>query len=345
MVAGACGLGLAAVLPGAAAGATSQAQAGDFAGPPSLTEEMTSFYPKQVVVHQGDKVKFSILGFHTVTFPKAGSPFPRLLQSDGANPAANDPAGAPYWWSGTTRSLMINPTVVSPAGGTTVTGARTVSSGAPQGNRPSFTVTFPRTGTFQVLCLVHPTMKGSVKVLPSVASAPTSAELARRAAKQKAADRQAARDLIRKAPSKAGASDVLIGPGDNRATILAFFPKLRTVTAGSDVTFRMGGRNEIHTVTFGPQQFVGQVAKKTFEGSGLGLDSEGTLPTDPPALGPPSVSPAAHGNGFVSSGILADPGMPVSAPHRFTFRFSTPGVYSFTCLVHPEMKGRIVVTA
>lgn len=340
IAAGACASGVALAMSGTAAGATAQVQAGDF-GPQAAA--MNTFYPKQAVVRRGDRVRFSIVGFHTVAFPKRGGSVPPLIVPDGPNPVTNDPAGLPYWWSATTPQLMFNPKAAAPSGGTSVTGAKLVNSGAPQGNRPSFTVSFPKAGTFQVRCAVHPNMIGSVKVLPPDATPLSAARQARRAARQKAKDRRDARDFVREAPGEAGANEVLIGPGSHRVAILGFFPKLRTVPAGSDVTFRMDGRNEVHTVSFGPGPFLQQVARASFQGSGLAVESQGSYPTDPPALGPPAVTATAHGNGFVSSGILTDPGVP-PGPRRFTFRFSTPGVYQYICLIHPEMRGRIAVT-
>ena len=71
------------------------------------------------------------------------------------------------------------------------------------------------------------------------------------------------------------------------------------------------------------------------------LASEGTYPSDPPGT-PPSVSPTSHGNGFVSSGVLVDPGLQ-GGPKAFTFRFPTAGIYDFRCMIHPSMRGRITV--
>ena len=70
--AGAVGLAGAILAPAmlAAAPATAQVTEGDFA-PPMLTE-FNTFFPGRTVIHQGDKVRFTILGFHTLVIPKNG---------------------------------------------------------------------------------------------------------------------------------------------------------------------------------------------------------------------------------------------------------------------------------
>lgn len=337
-----CGLGAALALPAGAVGATAQVQVGDFGKKSGA--EFTAFYPNQAVVHVGDKVKFSIVGFHTVVFPKKRSSLPPLVVPGAPNAPKTDPAGQPYWWSGITPQLNFNPAVAAPSGGTAVTGAKTVNSGAPQGRRPTFTVSFPKAGTYQVRCAVHPNMRGSVKVLPEDSPLKSAAQVRAAVKKEKAADAKAAASLVKTAPAKAGASDIIIGPGNARIDVFGFFPSTRTVPLNSTVTFRMGGREEIHTATFGPQPFLDAVTKASFEGNGLAIGSEGAYPSDPPQAGPPAVTPTAHGNGFVSSGVLSDPGVIKGQPSSFTFRFSTPGTFQFECLVHSDMKGSIVVT-
>ena len=76
-------------------------------------------------------------------------------------------------------ALNFNPAAVAPRGGTVATGAKTISSGFLNGDPPKFTVTFPKTGTFQVRCAVHPKMKGTITVLAGDAAVPTEAALAR----------------------------------------------------------------------------------------------------------------------------------------------------------------------
>ena len=341
---GGAGAVAALVLPVAALGASpAQVQAGDFNRSPEI--EFNAFYPGTITVAQGSRIRFTAFGFHTITFPKKGTALPSLIVAGPAlNPPQTNPAGAPYWWGGTTPQLGFNPAVPGPSGGTAVTGAKMVSSGFLPDKNPTFTVSFPKKGTFQVRCLVHPNMKGTVKVVakgsPSVT---TAAQATARATAQKKADRAAVNKAIvttRSAP----ANVVTISPGDNHGEAFAFFPAKRTVAVGQPVTFRMAGRNENHTVSFGPAAFLENVSKVSFQGNGLTVDALGAYPSNPPAAGPPVVTPTANGNGFVNSGVLRDPGTtPASLPTSFTVTFGQPGVYRYICLIHTEMQGQITV--
>ena len=327
-------MGLGAVKPAAV-------QVGDFNRSPEI--EFNAFFPRHITVAQNSSIKFTVFGFHTVTFPAKGKKAPPFIVPSAPNPVTNSPAGTPYWWSGVTPQLGLNPAVPAPSGGTKVTGAKLVSSGFLPDKKPVFTVSFPKTGTFKVQCLVHPNMKGTVTVVAKGSPRITTAAKAKAGAKR---EKKAQRARVNRAIAKARATQgntVIISPGNKQAQAFAFYPAAKTVSAGSQVTFKMSGGNEVHTVSFGPAAFLTAVAKKTFEGTGLALDAEGAYPSDPPAAGPPAVTPTANGNGYVNSGILTDPGFPGANPHRFTFTFPQPGVYAYQCLVHPEMRGTITV--
>ena len=342
---GGAGLLAALIAPAAVLGAAPAAkvQVGDFNRSPEI--EFNAFYPGHVTVAQGSKVTFTAFGFHTITFPKKGAKLPSFVVAGPAmNPAQTNAAGAPFWWSGVTPQLAPNPAVPGPTGGTVVTGARTVSSGFLPDKKPNFTVSFPKTGTFQVRCLVHPNMKGTVTVVPKGSpKVSTATQIAAQVKAQKKADRAAVNAAVVKTRS-APADVVTISPGNNQGQAFAFYPAKRAAAVGQPVTFRMGGRNEVHTVSFGPAAYLDNASKVTFQGSGLELNALGAYPSNPPAAGPPVVTPTANGNGYVNSGILRDPGNPVPAPTSFTVTFGQPGVYDYICLVHPEMRGQITVS-
>ncbi len=339
-IGGGLAVGLFAASPGSAATGPAVVEAGGFNQ--QLAVGYNTFYPRHLTVERGSSVRFSIIGFHTVTFPKRGTRVPPLVVAGPAlNPVTNDSAGQPYWWGGQTPALAIRATAAAPGGGTRVTGARTVNSGFPAGPRPTFTVTFPKLGTFQVNCAVHPRMRGRVTVVPKGSAAvDTAAEIARAARRDKAADLRAARRDARKAARRKATQPVLIGIGDARQEAFSFAPTASTVPVGGSMDFRMAGANEIHTVTFGPSDFLDDVGKRTFEGTGLGLDPEGAYASDPPTAAP-SLTPTLHGNGFLNSGVLTEPGEP--GRHRFTVTFPTAGVYQYRCLVHPDMRGQVTV--
>ena len=88
-------------------------------------------------------------------------------------------------------------------------------------------------------------------------------------------------------------------------------------------------------MTFGPTAFVDQV-EKTFGNAQADLPGEGTFPSDPPTGAPVTIPPTSHGSGFLNSGVLFDPGAGPGA-HIFQVTFSTPGVYSFRCIIHSNI--------
>jgi plastocyanin len=335
--AGAVAAGL--LVPGVANGATASAQWGDFDRNSPLA--WNTLLPGTVTIEKGDKVSFTVVGFHTVTLPGRGAKLPPLIVPSGQNnPAQNDPGGTPYWWGGVTPLLQLNPAALGPSGGTVFNGSRTVNSGAVQGNPPKFTVTFTKKGTFTVRCLVHPKMTGKIRVVDD--STDTAAKRRARAARERAAQKATALKTVAKAAKATGAT-VQIGPGNAKVQALAFYPANRKVTPGGTVNFKMVGKNEVHTVTFGPKAYVEGVAKTTFQGQGLELAGEGMYPSDPPAAGVPSLTPTSHGNGFLNSGVLADPGSGIPGPKAFSVTFPVAGSFEYMCLVHPEMRGRITV--
>jgi plastocyanin len=335
--AGAVAAGL--LVPTAASAATAKVNWGNF---DRTGIGFNTMQPGTVTVKKGDKVTFDVIGFHTVTLLGRGAKLPPLfLPSATLNPAQNDPAGVPYWWAGTTPLIQLNGAAAAPAGGTTYNGRKTVNSGVLPGNAPKFTVTFPKVGTFTVRCVVHPRMKGKVRVLPTTAS-DTAAKRKARAAKEQAAQTKTVQRLVRKADRSKGPV-VAIGPGNAKAQAFSFHPADRKVAPGSTVTFRMAGGNEVHTVTFGPKAYVEALAKAAFEGSGPTVAGEGFYPSDPPTAGIPSLQPTSHGNGFLNSGLLADTGTGIPAPKSFRITFPTAGTYDYICLVHTFMRGKITV--
>lgn len=338
---GAGALAAALLVPSLANGATAKANWGNF---DRTGVAFNTLQPSTVTVSKGDKVTFSLLGFHTLVIPKAGAKVPGLISTTTTlNPVTNDPAGVPYWWSGTAPVLDANIAAIGPSGGKVANGTKTVNSGLLNGNAPKFTVTFPKIGTFQIRCAIHPNMKGTVKVVAK--SGDTAAKRKARTATESAAQLATVKDLIKKA-DKATGNVIAIGPGNRQAETYSFQPSKRKVAPGSTVTFSMDNAgNEVHTVTFGPKAFVvGNVAQKFFPTSptNLAFGSEAAYPSDPPPAGVPSLTPTTHGIGFLNSGLLADKGV-APLPRKFAVTFPTAGVFTFHCIVHPEMTGTITV--
>ncbi len=183
----------------------------------------------------------------------------------------------------------INPLVAAPTANTAVTGKAFVNSGLPEnGPNPSFTVSFPRVGTFVVRCAPHPKMRATVKVLPKKAKTPQASRTAARVAKEKAADARTRPRCSKKAPK----NTVLIAPGTQRVAIFAFRPAATTINAGDTLTFRMAGRNENHTVSFGPANVLAGLSQSF---AGPAPSPQAVYPSDPPPAGVPSLTATSHG--------------------------------------------------
>jgi plastocyanin len=322
------------------------------AGPPKPPKaahlDFNGFFPSANRVHVGDSISFAINGFHTVSFLAKGQVPPPLIILAPSSPISGklDGAGAPFWFNGQ-PSQVINPLVAAPSGGKKYAGKGFLNSGlpAPSGPPKPFVVKFTKAGTFTFNCLVHPGMKGTVRVLPKSRPVP-SAKLdgATAKAEERAASAQAL--LLRKV--KPAANTVLAGnDGTGPVAWLRFFPQSLKVKAGTAVEFKISSSREVHTITFGPAAYLAEI-ENTFTTPQpspggpptLIVNPLGAYPSDPPPL--PAFTGANHGNGFEGSGVLSNGGGPLPSAVKITF--TKPGVYGFDCVIHPSMHGTITVT-
>ena len=71
------------------------------------------------------------------------------------------------------------------------------------------------------------------------------------------------------------------------------------------------------------------------------FDPRGVYPSDP--LGSVAqLTPSYHGNGFWNSGAL-DAQASTLPSNAAKVTFAAPGTYKFACLVHPVMRGTVIV--
>jgi len=120
---------------------------------------------------------------------------------------------------------------------------------------------------------------------------------------------------------RAGLSD----PDHTSIAVLQFMPAKATVAVGQKVSWSWNDTKEPHTVTFFPP---GQSAPAP------GSDQSLFAPTPPTG--------AYDGTTLVNSGLV--PQGPQAAP-PFEMTFATAGTYNYTCVIHPQMVGTIVVAA
>jgi plastocyanin len=338
------------LVPAAAEGATRTVVAGPpgkVAGTPK-DGDSNQFFRKTVTVHTGDKVRWQFRGFHTVTIPAKGKKPPPLISPDpsGAKVAGvNDAAGNPFWFNGQAK-LVLDPLGALPVGGKTYNGKKLVSSGAPlQGEPKPYTIKFTKKGNYTYYCTVHPGQKGTVKVVGKNRAIPSNKANARAAKKEYA---KVAKRLIKDAKFAGPAGNAVEAGHDTiETTIFRFFPTTKNVPVGTTVTFAMSAKTtEVHTISFGPADYLtgianGFIGPDPANPQGLPVVSAiAAYPSDVPTL--PAYDGTSHGNGYLNGGIIdRDAATPSGGETRITF--SKAGTYNYICLIHPDMKGSIVV--
>ena len=335
-----------------------------WAGPPqvlppprgvSKQADALAFFPESVTVTAGQPVTFQFSGFHTVTFTGGQTPPPVIAPSKNLKqPLLKDAAGQPMWWSGGQVPLLtLNPAAVPQVGGATIASPSQVrSSGvlrvlqAPPNRPPKpYTLTFLKPGVYRFFCLVHPGMHGVINVLPSTATPPTAEQTA--AALKTQAGKVIA-DLRRiQSQNPTEKLTVWVGAGtQSGAEVASMFPRRLVVKTGDVVKFVNHDTTDIHTVTFGPVGYTGQIEKTFISPKGI-ANPFGVLSSEPPGATPPPPEAlvydgANHGNGYLNAGVLS-PYSSNQTPHLVRIKFTRPGIYHFECVIHQNMDGTIIV--
>jgi plastocyanin len=284
-----------------------------------------------------------------VTLPPKGKKPPAFIGPDpagGTTAGVNDAAGNPFWFNGLPK-LTLTPDGALPAGGKSYNGRKLVSSGAPLGaGAPKpYTVKFTKKGVYSYYCTIHTGQKGRVKVVGKAKAIPSNR------ANAKAAKKEYAKVVkrLKKDGKFAGPAGNAVRAGNDtlRSTILGFFPATKSVPVGTTVTFAMSPvTTEAHTISFGPADYLtaaanGFVGPDPANPAGLPVVSSlAAYPSDPPPGAP--ADGTNHGNGFVNTGVIdGDAASP--QPNSAQVTFSKAGTYNYICLIHPDMKGSIVV--
>jgi plastocyanin len=340
------------IVPASASAATRTVNMGV---PPSVAKsfektfsEANAFFPTTTTIHVGDRVRFLPVGFHNLDLPrKGGKPVPLIVpQGTQTVTGAVDAAGAAYWFNGQ-PVLGFNLPTLAPTGfgkSFTYTGAKGVQSGLPLVDKPKpVTVKFTKSGSYTYYCDIHHGMKARVRVRSRSRSIP-SARAHAKLIKDQASRALATAKTLSKVKPPAGTVDLGVA-GKGGVEYFAMVPASATVPVGTTLTFRMSpGTYEDHTATFGPgniedpNSFIGKIAKSFETGA---FEQSGLYPTEPPGtIG--TLTPTLHGNGFWNSGVLdGSSATPLPAASQVTF--GAAGSYTFYCLIHPFMKGTVVV--
>ena len=306
--------------------------------------DVNAFFPQKVTIHVGDTISF-IRGMmvHTIDIPPVGGQDLPLLQPGAPVAGVKDAAGNPFWFNGKVPSLSLNPLLLANGpSSVTYNGSKRVDSGffLGSGSAPAFNVTFTKAGVYRIFCDVHYQMTGTVVVVPKSKPVPSAAQDKAALTAQVLGDLKALKAAAKIKPAANTVSVGSAGPGGSE--LFAMFPTTLHVKAGTVVTFSVSpDTREAHTVTFGPTAYLTKLAKG-FLSNPL-LTQQDLYPSDNPALGPIKLSPTSHGNGFANLGALdRDPTTPLPASGKI--KFTTPGTYHYICMIHPFMRGTIIVS-
>jgi plastocyanin len=315
------------------------AQAGSVQFPAAL--DLNAFFRRKVTIHVGDSVRwvFSKRVVHTVTFLAPGQARPSLEQPDPTNPYTGftDSTGAPMWFNGQ-PSISIPPDHAFPQGGPAMGAKAYHNSGLSAPAFQPYKLKFTKKGNYKYICLVHPGMSGSVKVLPKSATIP-GARADRRARIKEY--KKAVKQAKRLGKFKPKGNNVVAGHDSSKVAWFRFFPAVRTIKAGGSVHFSISSKSEIHTMTFGPQPSADLVLVHPQPAGPPRLEFNPFmfLPSDPTL---PPYTGSNHGNGFFNTGIMdTNPQSP--PPGSVDVTFTTPGSYVYECPIHPGMQATINV--
>ncbi len=138
--------------------------------------------------------------------------------------------------------------------------------------------------------------------------------------------------VVNPRPVAARTYTVRTGYGPVTSAADAYFPEDLTIHAGSTVTWT---GSVFHTVTFAPAALIAQLRAHYI----IPVPQKGGPPklTLNPLVAFPSGGNVYNGTGFLTSGILKPP------HNQFSVTFTKPGVYHYSCVVHPGMDGIIRV--
>jgi plastocyanin len=281
-----------------------------------LGEQVLAFLPNEMWIHAGDSITWTVTAAepHTVTFLTDGQ----------IRPPFN--LGCPGF----------------SAGSATFDGASCITTGVLRKGE-KFTVQFPVTGNFKLVCLIHEDMTGMVHVLAPSQPLPHDQEFYDRLAQTEGgallADRDATRlkhEHSQNGITVGGGEIVATGAGSVTLSLMRFSKPEITVRAGETVEWTNEDSTTSHTVTFGtePQNPVPPSSNVTLDPDGA---RHGVLN---------STSDSVH-SGFLQAVPQDRVGLAQASPGvtRFRVTFSKPGIYPYICALHDGlgMKGKVVV--
>jgi plastocyanin len=299
---------------------------------PDRGSQALAFLPNQLWVHTGDSVRWTFVTHerHTLTFLKPGQTRP-----PGFGPVFGVPVGCPGLtpdgssFDGfscvTTGVLLLDETPAPP---------------------PTYTVSFPNTGNFKFVCLIHSDMTGVVHVLNASDALPHDQEFYDRQALRERAllltegsrlqEREDSEDHGDGVAAGIGAVVTTTGAGSQTASVMRFERGTIVVQVGDTVEWANLDPSINHTVTFGTEPADPRPA------------SANVMPTSDLARHAVISSTSDSVNsGFLTPAPQDRANLAQSAPGvtRFRVTFTAPGTFNYICAVHDQlgMKGTVIV--
>jgi len=301
-----------------------------------MSKQGVAFLPNEIWIHAGDSITwtFNSGDIHTVTFLTVGQVYP-FDQSNGCPPIT--PSGLPF------------------------DGSSCVSS-ADLSLGQTYEVIFPKAGNYEIVCLVHGQMFGTIHVLDPTMPLPydqvaydqqakeqlkallDDADLHKHHAEHQHSmeDMFSARVLSHTKSVTAGVGEIAATAGGQQSfSLVRFINGTVTIHAGETVEWTNLDPEIGHTITFGtvPQDLIDPSCSPNCV---VSTDPDGALHATIT-----STQQNVH-SGLIAALLEDEPGVPqgpVAPPTRFRITFTTPGTYPYVCAFHDNlgMDGQITV--
>ena len=301
-----------------------------------MSGQAIAFLPNEIWIHAGDSITWTFASgdIHTVTFLTVGQIYP-FDPSQGCPPIT--PSGSPF------------------------DGSSCVSS-APLNLGQTYQVIFPKAGNYEIVCLVHGQMFGTIHVLDPTLPLPHNQAYYDKLAKQQLqalledadlrqqhaqhqhsiANMFSTRVSPRTAAVTAGVGEIAATAGGQQSSSLVrFIDGNVTIHAGDTVEWTNLDPEIGHTITFGA------IPQDQFDPS---CSPDCVVSTDPDGALHATITSTEQNvhSGLIAALLEDEPGVPqgpVAPPTRFRITFTTPGTYPYVCAFHDNlgMKGTVIV--